>query len=79
MYICLDYFRLFEESLEALGCRDRPIRIVYALQTLCGLIKSVFKKVSGQGTAGDSFGGNSPASTPTQEGKILVSPSAWVN
>ena len=51
--------RLFEESLNNLECRDRPIRIVYALQTLCGLIKAVFRKSSTETPS------PSPASTPT--------------
>ena len=36
--------RLFEECVANLECRDRPIRVVYSLQTLCGLIKAVFRK-----------------------------------
>ena len=36
--------RLFEECLVNLECRERPIRVVYALQTLCGLVKAVFRK-----------------------------------
>lgn len=35
--------RLFEESLDNLGS-DHHIRVVYALQTLCGLIRSAFRK-----------------------------------
>ena len=36
--------RLFEECVANLECRDRPIRVVYSLQTLCGLVKAVFRK-----------------------------------
>ena len=36
--------RLFEECVANLECRDRPIRVVYSLQTLCGLIRAVFRK-----------------------------------
>ena len=36
--------RLFEECVTNLECRDRPIRVVYSLQTLCGLVKAVFRK-----------------------------------
>ena len=40
----LNLNRLFEECVTNLECRDRPIRVVYSLQTLCGLIKAVFRK-----------------------------------
>jgi hypothetical protein len=40
----LNLNRLFEECVANLECRDRPIRVVYSLQTLCGLIKAVFRK-----------------------------------
>ena len=36
--------RLFEECVANLECRDRPIRVVYSLQTLCGLVKAVYRK-----------------------------------
>merc|ERR1719376_422970 len=50
--------RLFEESLGNLECRERPIRIVYALHTLCGLVKAVFKKHQAEAA-------NTAAATPT--------------
>ena len=42
--------RLFEECLLNLECRDRPIRVVYSLHTLCGLIRAVFRKQQGSTT-----------------------------
>lgn len=57
--------RLFEECVANLECRDRPIRVVYSLQTLCGLVKAVFRKQQGTTTANNS----SPAmQSPSDEG-----------
>jgi hypothetical protein len=57
--------RLFEECVTNLECRDRPIRVVYSLQTLCGLIRAVFKKQQGSTTAGI---GNTSSSSNGEDG-----------
>lgn len=42
---------LFEECVTTLG-DDHHIRIVYALQTLCGLVRATMKKRSSSGSSG---------------------------
>lgn len=61
----LNLNRLFEECVTNLECRDRPIRVVYSLQTLCGLVRAVFRKQQGSTTA---TGGNSAVNGSNEDG-----------
>ena len=61
----LNLNRLFEECVTNLECRDRPIRVVYSLQTLCGLVRAVFRKQQGSTSA---TGSNSAINGGSDEG-----------